>query len=243
LSAKPETMLTTSDRAPGLVVGEDVTFGRGVTLGANVVIHDGVVIGDECTIGDHAVLGKRPILSSRSRARRDPTGRLVLEAGVSIGAGAIVFAGAIIGKRTAIGDQAHVRERASLGEECMIGRGAAVGADATIGARVRLQTNAWLTSYAVVEEDVFVGPGVITTNDRSMARASAADLVLQGPVLRRACRVGAGVVLVPGVEIGEEAFVGAGSMVAHDVPRRAWVIGNPARTIRQVSDEELLIRD
>jgi len=65
---------------------------------------------------------------------------------------------------------------------------------------------------------------------------------LQGPVFRRACRVGGGVVVVPGVEIGEEAFVAAGAVVTRDVPARAVVIGVPARVVREVGAEDLLER-
>jgi acetyltransferase-like isoleucine patch superfamily enzyme len=63
---------------------------------------------------------------------------------------------------------------------------------------------------------------------------------MRGPTIRRGARIGAGAVLLPGVEIGEEAFVGAGAVVLNDVPARAVVVGNPARTIRDVPDDELL---
>jgi acetyltransferase-like isoleucine patch superfamily enzyme len=93
----------------------------------------------------------------------------------------------------------------------------------------------------VLEEDVFVGPGVTTTNDHTMARHGD-ESPLRGPVLRRACRVGGGAVLAPGVEIGEEAFVAAGALVTRDVPTRAVVMGVPARVVREVKDADLLER-
>jgi acetyltransferase-like isoleucine patch superfamily enzyme len=236
-------VLTPSDRALGLALGVGVTFGEQVALGANVVIHSGVEIGDSCLIGDGAVLGKQPVLAVRSSASRaTPLPSLVLGQGVRIGAGAIVFAGARIEYGAIIGDQAHVRERALIGVETVVGRGSAIGSDAAIGARVRIQTNVWLTSHSIVEDDVFVGPGVVSTNDDAMARGGE-DYVLRGPTLRRACRVGGGVVLAPGVEIGEEAFVAAGAVVTRDVPPRALVMGVPARVVREVPAEELLPRD
>jgi acetyltransferase-like isoleucine patch superfamily enzyme len=150
-----------------------------------------------------------------------------------------VFAGARIGAGSIIGDQAHIRERSVIGAQTVIGRASAIGTDARIGARVKVQTNVWLTSYSVVEDDVFVGPGVVSTNDDAMARGGP-DYELVGPVLRRGCRVGGGVVLAPGVEIGEEAFVAAGAVVTKDVPPRAVVMGVPARVVREVPSEELL---
>ncbi|HTE59483.1 MAG TPA: N-acetyltransferase, partial [Solirubrobacteraceae bacterium] len=91
------------------------------------------------------------------------------------------------------------------------------------------------------EEDVFVGPGACTTNDDTMARHGPEE-PLRGATLRRACRIGGGVVLCPGVEVGEEAFVAAGALVTEDVPPRAVVMGVPARVRRQVPDEDLIER-
>jgi acetyltransferase-like isoleucine patch superfamily enzyme len=91
----------------------------------------------------------------------------------------------------------------------------------------------------VVEDDVFIAPGVVLTNDpRAGRRAGGEELV--GALLRRACRLGAGAVLLPGIEVGEEAFVGAGAVVTRDVAPRSVVIGVPAQVVREVPAEELL---
>ena len=140
-----------------------------------------------------------------------------------------------------IGDQAHVRERAVIGERSVIGRGSAVDNDVTVGDRVRVQTGCYLTAWSVIEDDVFVAPGVTLTNDDTMGRHGP-DHELRGATLRRACRVGGGVVLTPGVEVGEEAFVAAGAVVTADVPPRAVVMGVPGRVVREVADGDLLER-
>jgi acetyltransferase-like isoleucine patch superfamily enzyme len=113
--------------------------------------------------------------------------------------------------------------------------------DARVGARVLNQTGVYVTGGSVVEDDVFLGPGVQMANDHTMGRHPRGE-VLVGPVLRRACRVGAGAVLLPGVEIGEEAFVAAGSVVTRHVAPRDVVMGVPARVVRRVGDEDLLER-
>jgi acetyltransferase-like isoleucine patch superfamily enzyme len=200
--------LNTSDRSPNLVLGERVQLPDSAVLGANVVIHDDVVVGEGCTIQDGAILGKLPVLGAVSSASRVPPGPLVIEDGASIGAGSV------------------------------IGRGSAVGPDTQIGARVRVQTNVWITARCLVEDDVFVGPGVVTTNDRKMARG--ADIVLRGATLRRGCRVGGGVVLAPGVEVGEDAFIAAGAVVLRDVPARAVLMSVAGRVTGSVRDEDLL---
>jgi len=228
------------DRGPGLLIGEGVQIGTGVRFGAYVVVHDGTVIGDGCTIEDHAVLGKRPRLAEDSAAS-GRIGTLRLQAGVSVCAGAILFAGAEVGAGAIIGDQSYVRERSQIGPGSVIGRGSVVDNDVRVGARAKVQTGVYLTAFSLLEDDVFVGPGVTMTNDDTMARHDAGT-PLRGAVLRRACRIGGGSVLTPGVEIGEEAFVAAGAVVRRDVPPRAVVMGVPARIVREVPDEDLLER-
>jgi acetyltransferase-like isoleucine patch superfamily enzyme len=153
----------------------------------------------------------------------------------------VVVAGAEIGERAIVGDQAFVRERSTVGPEAVVGRGTTVDNDVRLGARVRLQSQVHVTAFSVLEDDVFVGPAATMTNDDTMARRPL-DLPLRGATLRRACRVGGGAVLLPGVEVGEEAFVAAGAVVTRDVPPRKVVWGVPARTVREVPDEDLLER-
>jgi len=222
------------------LLADGVEVGDGVRFGAHVVVHGATVIGAGCAIEDHAVLGKPPRLAGHSSARGD-VGRLELGDGVSIGTGAVVFAGASVAAGAIVGDQAFVRERSVIGERSLVGRGSVIESDVRLGARVRVQSGVYLAAFCVVEDDVFIGPGATTANDDTMSR-HAAGTPLRGVTLRRACRVGAGVVLTPGVEIGEEAFVAAGAVVTRDVPARAVVMGVPARVTGEVPAEDLLER-
>lgn len=204
-------------------------------------IAPGTVLGRGCVIEPNAVLGKVPRLAGRPPKQLAP---LVLGDNVTVCAGAVVYAGTRIGDGAIVGDQAQVRERTTVGERSVIGRGAGIDNDVTIGARVSIQSQVYITAFSTVEDDVFVGPCAMTTNDDTMGRHGP-ELPLRGATLRRACRVGGGAVLTPGVEIGEEAFVAAGAVVTRDVPARGWVLGVPARTPssgRRVEDEELLER-
>jgi UDP-3-O-[3-hydroxymyristoyl] glucosamine N-acyltransferase len=226
---------------PYAVVGREVLIGSGTRLGAHVVIHEGTRIGAGCEIQDHAVLGKPPKLARHSSAPKEKPAALEVADGAVVCCGAIVFAGATVGQGAIIGDQAYVRERAIIGPGTVIGRGSAVDNDVTIGARVRVQTDVYLTANTLIEDDVFVGPGVCTTNDSTMARHDE-DYAIIGARLRRACRVGGGVVVCPGVEIGEEAFVAAGAVVAKDLPARGVGMGVPARNVREVGHADLVER-
>jgi acetyltransferase-like isoleucine patch superfamily enzyme len=222
------------------MLGENVRIGEGVSFGAHVVVHDGTTIGDGCVIEDGAVLGKRPRLARGSSAAGD-VGDLEIGARVTVCAGAVVFAGTSIGDEVILGDQCHVRERSRIGDSSVIGRGSAVDNDVVVGDRVKVQTGVYLTAFSTVEDDVFVGPCAMTTNDDTMARHGD-EYALRGATLRRACRVGGGAVLTPGVEIGEEAFVAAGAVVTRDVPVRGVAMGVPARVVREVGEEDLLER-
>jgi acetyltransferase-like isoleucine patch superfamily enzyme len=122
----------------------------------------------------------------------------------------------------------------------VIGHGSLVENDTAIGPRVKIQAQAYVTAYTMIEEDVFIAPCVVTTNDNFMGRTEKRHELRRGPTIRRGARIGGGAVLLPGIEVGEEAFVGAGAVVTRDVPARTVVVGNPARVLRDVPDDELL---
>jgi acetyltransferase-like isoleucine patch superfamily enzyme len=209
-------------------------------IAPSAVVHEGTELGAGVVLGDYAVLGKQPTLGGRSTAKREQLPPLVVGDGSAILAHAVVFAGSRLGVGVIVGDQACVRERVTVGDGTVIGRGALVENDVAIGARCRIQANAYITAYSSLEDDVFVAPCVVTTNDNYMGRTEERLAEMRGPTIRRGARIGGGAVLLPGIEIGEEAFVGAGAVVLADVPPGAVVVGNPARKIREVPDRELL---
>jgi acetyltransferase-like isoleucine patch superfamily enzyme len=209
-------------------------------IAETAVIFPGTVIGEGCKILDYAVVGKQPTLSPRSTAKREELPPARLGAGSVVSTGAVVFAGTTIGERVIVGDQACVRERCTIGDDVVIGRGSLVENDTSVGALTKIQAHAYITAYSLLEDNVFIAPCVITTNDNFMGRTEQRLEQIKGPTIRHGARIGGGAVLLPGIEIGEEAFVGAGAVVIRDVPARALVVGNPARQIREVPDEELL---
>ena len=189
---------------------------------------------------ENAVVGKQPTLSPRSTAKREPLPPTVIGDGTIVSTGAIVFAGSTIGARVILGDQSCVRERVTIGDDVVVGRGSLVENDTTIGAMTKIQAEAYITAYSTLEEHVFIAPCVVTTNDNWMGRTEKRFGNVKGPTIRRGARIGGGAILCPAIEIGEEAFVGAGAVVTKDVPPRVVVVGSPARVLRDVPEDELL---
>jgi acetyltransferase-like isoleucine patch superfamily enzyme len=203
-------------------------------------VHPGTILGDGVRVLENAVVGKQPALSARSTAKREPLAPTEIGDGTVVSTGAIVFAGSRIGARVILGDQSCVRERVTIGDDVVIGRGSLVENDTTIGAMTKIQAEAYITAYSTLEEHVFIAPCVVTTNDNYMGRTERRRELVKGPTIRRGARIGGGAVLCPGIEIGEEAFVGAGAVVTKDVAPGVIVVGNPARVLREVPEEELL---
>jgi acetyltransferase-like isoleucine patch superfamily enzyme len=202
-------------------------------------VYPGTVLGDGVRVLENAVVGKQPSLSASSTAKREPLPPTVIGDGTIVSTGAIVFAGTSVGARVILGDQSCVRERVTIGDDVVLGRGALVENDTTIGALTKIQAEAYITAYSTLEDDVFIAPCVVTTNDNFMGRTEARHALIKGPTIRRGARIGGGAILCPGVEIGEDAFVGAGAVVTKDVPPRVVVVGSPARVLRDVPADEL----
>jgi acetyltransferase-like isoleucine patch superfamily enzyme len=188
---------------------------------------------------EYAVVGKQPSLAASSTAKREPLPPAVIGDGTVVSTGAIVFAGSTVGASSIIGDQSCIRERVSLGDDCVLGRGSLIENDTTVGNGTRIQAGAYITAYSTLEEDVFIAPCVVTTNDNYMGRTERRRAEMRGPTIRRSARIGGGAVICPGIEIGEEAFVGAGAVVTKDVAAGTVVVGSPARVLRDVDPSEL----
>ncbi len=152
-----------------------------------------------------------------------------------------VFPNVAIGESTRLGNFVLIREFTVIGRHCTIGSYVDIEGDVVIGDFVSLQSSCYLTRGVIIEDEVFCGPRVTTMNDKAMSyRRQSIVFKRSAPRILRAARVGGSSVLLPGVTIGENSFVGAGSVVTKDVPDRAIVMGNPGKIVGRVPDEEVL---
>ncbi|MGI5842577.1 MAG: DapH/DapD/GlmU-related protein [Candidatus Xenobium sp.] len=224
-----------------VVIGEGAILEDGVRLGSHTVVHPRTRVGSGSLVGDHAILGKLPTTASTSTLK--PTGELPplkMGPGCTVGALAVIYAGTILAEEVFVADLASIRERCRLERRVIVGRGATVENDVTIGESTKLQAEVYITALSTLEAHIFVAPAVVTTNDNYLARTEERFQHRKGCVLRSGCRIGGGAVLLPGVEIGEEAVVGAGSVVTRAVPTMKVAYGTPARVVRPTPPEQLL---
>lgn len=146
-----------------------------------------------------------------------------------------------VGEQARVGNFVFIRDNTIIGRNCVIGSYVDIEGDVRVGDFVSLQSGCYLTRGVIVEDEVFCGPRVITLNDKRITyRRPALQFARQAPRVLRAARIGGGSVLCPGVTVGMNALVGAGSVVTRDVPDRAIVVGNPAEIIGTVPQDEAI---
>jgi acetyltransferase-like isoleucine patch superfamily enzyme len=167
-----------------------------------------------------------------------PTGRRIQETQTVIGARARIRSNTVIYTSVRIGDDLEtghnvvIREENVIGDHFNIWNNSAVDYGCRIGDRVKVHNNVYIAQFTVIEDDVFLAPGVIIANDPH----PICTLCMQGPTIKRGARIGVNVTLLPRIVIGEEALIGAGAVVTKDVPPGAVAYGNPARVVGSVDD-------
>ena len=219
-----------------VILGE-VEIGDGVWIGRNVTILGPVRIGSRCFVGDGVVVGfpcKKNLLDALKGlgCEVDVNKRLVeIGDNVVLRSGCVVYEDVKIGCDVEFGHHVLVREGTEIGDGSKIGTNTVIDGFSRVGRRVSIQSNVYIPLNTVIEDHVFLGPNVVLTNDKYLMRT---DYELRGPVIRRGASVGANATILPGVEVGVEAMVGAGSVVIRDVPPKTIVAGVPARKIGEV---------
>ncbi len=192
------------------------------------IVHPNVALGSNHRLDDFVIIGAPP--------RETEPGEMATSIGPNaiIRSHTIIYAGNHIGANFQTGHSVMIRESNEIGDDCSIGTHSNIEHHVKIGNRVRIHSRVFIPEYSILEDDAWVGPGAVFTND--LYPPSRSVDALKGPHLMPGARVGANATLLPGVIIGRNALVGAGAVVLCNVPDGKCVVGNPARIIKDVSE-------
>ena len=222
----------------GAAIADGVTLGDDIYLGNGVTLYPGVIVQAGCVVLDGAIVGRIPISNATTtRPISSQFGRVTVGSGSIVGANCVLYTDIRLGEQVLIGDLASIREGCTVGDRAIIGRGVMMLYNCSVGAFTRVQDQAHLVGDMQIEEHVFIGMQVVTTNDNDVYLRRfglESETAARGPAIRRFAAVGAGATILPGVEIGEGALVAAGAVVTRDVDPWTVVAGVPARVMRPV---------
>lgn len=199
------------------------------SIAPTAIIHPQVRLGEHVTIGDFVILGEPP----RGKAVGELP--LILGDGAVIRSHTVIYAGNTIGKNFQTGHHVMIRENNLLDDNISIGTNSVIEHHIRMMHGVRVHSNVFIPEYSILHEGAWIGPNVVITNARYPLEPNAKDNLIGATILKNA-KIGANCTLLPGVTIGEDALVGAGSVVTKDVPSGVVVVGNPARIINEIAN-------
>jgi acetyltransferase-like isoleucine patch superfamily enzyme len=182
-----------------------------------------VRLGLDSNIDPGVILGYPP-------GRPGTFGEVRIGRGARVRSGSVIYAAVEIGDDFETGHNAVVREENRIGSHCTLWNNSTIDYGCVIGDRVRIHCNVYIAQFTTLEDDVFLAPGVTIANDPHPICTKC----MQGPTVGRGARIGVNATLLPLITIGENALVGAGSVVTSDVPAGMLVAGSPARIIGPV---------
>jgi acetyltransferase-like isoleucine patch superfamily enzyme len=192
-------------------------------------VYAGVELGKDTVIEEYCVIGAPP------RGKREGELETKIGFGAHIRSHTVIYAGNIIGERLQTGNKVNIRELNEIGDNVSIGTLSVIEHHVKIGDGVRIHSQVFVPEYTILEEGAWLGPNVVLTNAKYPMSPDVKE-TLEGPIIKNGAKIGANATLMPGIVVGENALVGAGSVVVKDVPAGAVVIGNPARVIKMVSE-------
>jgi acetyltransferase-like isoleucine patch superfamily enzyme len=164
--------------------------------------------------------------------RRIESVALTIGPGARIRSGTVIYAGSTIGAGLQTGHNVVIREENSIGDDLNIWNNSTIDYGCVIGDRVKIHCNVYVAQFTILEDDVFLAPGVTIANDPH----PLCGLCMRGPTIKRGARIGVNVTLLSHITIGAGALIGAGSVVTHDIPDYTLAYGNPARPVKSVDE-------
>ncbi len=187
-----------------------------------------VRLGDGAVVDPEAIIG---YLSPRKGVERI----LVIGRDARVRSGSVVYAGSTIGTNLETGHNVVIREENRIGDRFSVWNNTVIDYGCTIGNGVKIHCNVYVAQFTLIEDDVFIAPGVKIANDYHPGCPESGEC-MRGPTLKRGCRIGVNVTIVPYVTIGEGTLVGSGAVVTKDLPAGVLAYGNPARVMGKLEE-------
>lgn len=224
---------------PSAKINQNVTIKEGVIIGKNVIIEDDVYLDYGCIIRDNVHIKKGSFIGARSiigeylmdfyKDKVNKVHSLVIGENALIRTENVIYGDTIIGDNFQSGHKVTIREGTKIGNNVRLGTLSDVQGDCEIGSYVSMHSNVHIGQKTKIKDYVWIFPYVVLTNDPT----PPSDELL-GVTIESFAIISTGSVLLPGVNIHEDALVGAGAIVTKDVPKGMVVVGNPAKEICSV---------
>jgi acetyltransferase-like isoleucine patch superfamily enzyme len=202
-------------------VGRNVKLGRNIKLGDNTIIYDNVEIGDDSVICNNCVIGEPLNDYYINKSYENPETRI--GKGTLIRSHTIIYAHVITGDNFSTGHRVTIREHSRFGDGCRVGTLTDIQGFVEFGDYCWLHSNIFIAQNSKIGNFVFIYPGVIFTND-----PHPPSNVNTGPVIGDFSQISAGAIIFPGIKIGKNCLIGAGSIVTKDIDDFSVVFGSPA---------------
>jgi len=191
-------------------------------------IFPGVTLGDGSVVEDYCIVGSPP------RGKKVGELETIIGRRAVIRSHTVIYAGNRIGDNFQTGNKVNIRESNEIGNNVSIGTQSVIEHHVRIGNGVRMHSQVFVPEFTVIEDYAWLGPNVVITNAKYPLSPGVKE-TLAGPLIKKGAKIGANATILPGVVIGVNSLVGAGSVVTKDVPDDAVVAGNPAKLIKMIS--------
>jgi acetyltransferase-like isoleucine patch superfamily enzyme len=179
-----------------------------------------VKLGRDCKIDKDAIVGYMSLRKINNLS-------LIIGEGAMIRSGTVIYLGSIIGRSFETGHNVIIREENFIGDNVKVWSNTVIDYRCKIGNNVKIHCNCYIAQLTIIEDDVFIAPGVMIANEK-YPTGSFSEEKIKGPLIKKGARIGINSTIMPGVVIGENALVGAGSVVTKDIPPNSVAYGVPA---------------